>query len=119
LKEKPFNIMVTGEKGFEYRKPGKWIESRLMFKSGEPKPYDFIVFTNGYGHDKPRFKAKYLGFIKQEYINQRLNYSNGLEVLVNIGDYVIGVGEVVQRFNLKGLKKIKRNSNEVQNKVYI
>ena len=30
LKKKPFDIMISGEKKFEYRNNSKWIESRLI-----------------------------------------------------------------------------------------
>lgn len=106
LKEKPFDVMVTGEKGFEYRKPSDWIRSRLMYPDGSPKKYDIIEFTNGYGAKRPRFTAQYLGFI-EAFNDAEMAYSNGLKVQVEKGDFVIGVGLVKQRWNLKGLKTIK------------
>lgn len=62
LKKEPFEVMVTGEKNQEFRKPTKWILSRLYNKDGTPKHYDVVKFTNGYGKDKPQFVCEYKGF---------------------------------------------------------
>ena len=50
LKKEWFLLMLSGKKKQEYRKPSRWIESRIADKS-----YQFIKFTNGYGSDKPYF----------------------------------------------------------------
>lgn len=107
LKELPFNVMVTGEKNMEYRLPSKWIESRLMDKFGNPKKYDSVEFTNGYGHDKPRFKAVYNGFIRAAIDLGYIKYSNGLVVQIPKGVYIIGLGKILNRWNLKGLPRIR------------
>lgn len=51
LHKLPFDVMLTGEKDKEYRKPSKWIVSRLYNKDGTLKKYDVVKFVNGYGHD--------------------------------------------------------------------
>ena len=43
LKKKWFDLMIVGKKNKEFRKPSKWIDSRLIGKS-----YNFVKFTNGY-----------------------------------------------------------------------
>lgn len=92
LYKSAFEVMVTGEKRFEFRKPGKWINSRLFNKDGSKKGYDLIKFTNGYGNDKPYFVCKYLGF---GYEYGLFKYSNGLEIDVS-NDFAIKCGEIVE-----------------------
>lgn len=88
--KKAFESMNSGEKLREYRKPSKWIMSRLIDKEGKPKNYDLIKFYNG-GYFKetfPNITAIYKGF----YIAERPHtekYSNGLVVKVEPGDVVI------------------------------
>lgn len=96
LKKSPFEVMITGEKNEEFRKPSKWIESRLIDKNGQPKKYDNVKFVNGYGTDKPHFCADYKGFEKSK-SNQTIKYSNGLIVNVEKGDYKIKIGSVFYR----------------------
>lgn len=57
LKRKWFDMIASGEKREEYRKPGKWILSRL-----EGKEYDRIEFKNGYGPHVPTMEVEYLGW---------------------------------------------------------
>lgn len=100
----PFEVMVTGEKSLEFRKPGKndgkWIESRLYKKDGRKKLYDYVRFTHGYGRDKPYFVARYVGFHVSDKA-QVFSYSNGLKVEVDVGDFVLHLGNIVERGNLK------------------
>lgn len=78
ISKKPYDVMVIGEKTKEFRDCSKWIESRLFDKKGQPRKYDYIQFTNGYGRDRPSFVVNYLGFTKQKGIEK--SYSNGLRV---------------------------------------
>ncbi len=94
LKKEPFEVMVTGEKEVEYRSPSKWIESRLYNKTGGKRDYDFIEFTNGYGKDKPFFRAKYNGFYISNKINKK--YSNGLDIRRYEKTYCIKIGKVIE-----------------------
>src|SRR6056300_1026422 len=57
LKKSWFELMVSGEKTTEFRKPSDWIKQRLV-----DKEYELVRFVNGYGSDKPFFVAKYLGY---------------------------------------------------------
>lgn len=95
LSKKPFEVMVTGEKDIEYRKPSKWILSRL-----KGKDYDYVKFVNGYGNDKPYFVAEYKGW-SQNAIVRYQSYSNGLEVHTESGDVFIYLGKVIETGNLK------------------
>lgn len=100
LHKLPFDVMLTGEKDKEYRKPSKWIVSRLYNKDGTLKKYDVVKFVNGYGHDKPYFVCEYLGF---EICTRQFTdvYSNGFEVEVYAGDYIIKLGKVLHKGNIK------------------
>ena len=66
-----FELMVTGQKDREFRKPSDWIKSRLWKKvktiAGsvpvyEPREYDFIEIRSGYGKHRPYFIAEFQGF---------------------------------------------------------
>ncbi len=94
LKKQPFDVMVTGEKIIEYRSPSQWIESRLYDKNNNKREYKYIEFTNGYGKDRPFFKAYYNGF----YISNKINktYSNGLVIILNEKTYCLKIGKIVK-----------------------
>lgn len=89
LSKKPFEVMVTGEKTKEYRRPSKWILSRLINKE-----YDVVEFTNGYGKDKPRFTCEYRGYLISA-SERSITFSNGLALDVKSGDVVILLGKVI------------------------
>ena len=97
LKKKPFDIMISGEKKFEYRNNSKWIESRLInSKNNEPKKYKYIKFTNGYGHNRPYFICEYKGFKK--IYNIKKKYSNNFIInypYSKLGYYCIILGEII------------------------
>ena len=94
LKKPQFEVTLSGEKKIEYRRNSKWISSRLINKN-----YQKVKFVNGYGADKPYFIAKYNGFdqIKK---NERLTFSNGLVVQVEVGDFAIKLGKIIETGNL-------------------
>lgn len=109
LSKAPFEVMVTGEKKQEFRKPSKWIESRLILdktKVYSPKEYDLVKFTNGYGKNCPYFIVEYKMWHRHSPFYKELKkvYSNGLEVLVESGDYIIHLGEIIEIGNYE-LKK--------------
>lgn len=95
LSKKPFDVMVTGEKQEEYRQDSEWIRSRLVGKD-----YDFVMFANGYGKDKPHFVAECRGF-RKVISNEVKRYSNGLEVDLGKVFWEILLGPVVASWNLK------------------
>jgi hypothetical protein len=93
--------MVTGEKPEEYRVPSKWIEQRLYNADGTKKQYDLIKFVNGYGSKRPYFICKMRGFYKNPDAGRICKYSNGLIVRVGLLSYVIQLGEIIEKGNLK------------------
>lgn len=115
VKEPWFTLMVTGEKpekDMEFRKPGKWIESRLFEKSSlvsgvkdVAREYDFVEFTNGYGNHRPAALLKYEGFGTG--YNNHYKYSNGAEITPDAKDYAIFLGPVVLISNI-----VKKEKNE-------
>ncbi len=100
LGEEPFDVMVTGEKTEEFRKPSNWIKSRLFDKNGEPRDYNHVKFVNGYGHDKPQFLVDFKGF-RVSQVKQTIKFSNGLLVEVEKGDFIIELGAVFYKLNIK------------------
>lgn len=103
LSKEPFEVMATGEKTREYRKPSQWMFSRLWQKKGEinfeyydPKQYDAVKFTNGYKPNSPYFIVEYKGFFQSE-IYAKIPFSNGLIVSIEPGDYVLKLGKILKR----------------------
>ena len=91
LKKDAFDVMITGEKMLEFRKPSDWIMSRLFFNANPAqgmKPYDKVIFTNGYGKRRPSFERKYDGCIRVTETREYA-YSNGLVVKAEKGDIII------------------------------
>jgi len=101
LNKLAFDVMVTGEKGMEFRKPSKWIKSRLYNKDGSPKQYDVVKFINGYGKDKPTFICEFKGVENRFSMNETFKYSNGLTVTVEHIDIIINLGKIGITRNLK------------------
>ncbi len=99
LNKKAFEVMVTGEKTKEFRKPSKWMLSRIRTKEGTPKVYDYVKFTNGYGNDKPYFIAPFRYARLSNYRFQD-KFTNGLEVDVLKGDVIIDLGYVTEKGNI-------------------
>lgn len=99
LHKKAFEVMVTGEKTDEYRDDSDWIRSRLYDKNGNPRHYDAIEFTNGYGDHRPRFVTNYLGFTVVNSVNR--TYSNGLELKTNKKTFVISFDDIFSIQNTK------------------
>lgn len=93
LNRPPFDVMKTGEKVIEVRRPCKWIKSRLInSKTGKPRKYDFICFKNGYNTDSEFFYTEFVTFGVAT-IEHRFDFSNKLIVNVNEGDYLIYLGK--------------------------
>jgi len=88
-----FDLIVKGEKKFEYREYKKHWMSRLLCSSGI-RNYDEIHFTNGYGKDKPFARVEFDGaaIIKGEHCSP-----DNDEALDSDKKYfVIGLGEVLE-----------------------
>lgn len=94
-----FDLMETGEKTSEFRKPTKFIKDRLYNKDGSSKHYDYILINNGYGYHLPYFIAKYEGF-GTCYNNQYI-FSDGSNLTVLLEDYNIFLGDIVYKANIK------------------
>ena len=93
LKKEWFDLMISGKKKVEYRKPSDWIISRLQ------KEYDVIKFTNGYGSDKPYFICEYKGFeISNESETIHVEKS---KIEVEAGTYMIKLGKIIEKGNVK------------------
>lgn len=88
LNREAFEVMVTGEKNTEYRKPTRWIKSRLYHKDGTKKSFDLVKFTNGYGKDRPSFTREFDGFGISVTRHEK-KFSNGLKVTIERGDFQI------------------------------
>ena len=93
LKKEWFYLMVSGKKNVEYRKPSKWIISRLE------KEYDFIKFTNGYGSDKPYFICEYNGFEISK--QSKIVYLDNSKIEVEEGSYMINLGKILEIGNVQ------------------
>lgn len=97
----PFDVMVTGEKGKEYRQQSKWIWSRLVDrKTGKNKQYDYVEFKNGYSANSPTFVAEYLGYeVAKE--SRMPRYSNGLLVQIEKDNtIIISLGKIISTTNV-------------------
>ena len=99
LKKEWFEVMVTGEKDVEVRDKSKWIESRLFDKEGNPRTYDCVSFTNGYGKDKPNFVCEFDGVSTWDGMN--CTFSNGQKLQWSGSKYVISLGKILSISNYK------------------
>ena len=99
LKTEPFKVMVTGEKNEEYRKIGKWMNSRVYNKDGSERKYDFVKFVLGMGSDKPFFVCRFEGVKKVDRFNK--TYSSGHQVTFENEQYAVMLGEVLKKGNLE------------------
>lgn len=94
-----FDLMETGEKTSEFRKPTKFIKDRLFNKDGSAKQYDYILINNGYGYHLPLFIAKYDGFGTG--YNNQYTFSDGSTLNVSHEDYNIFLGKIIYKANIK------------------
>ena len=94
-----FDLMETGEKTSEFRKPTKFIKDRLYNKDGSTKHYDYILINNGYGYHLPYFIAKYEGFGTG--YNNQYTFSDDSNISVLPEDYNIFLGEIIYKANIK------------------
>lgn len=93
--EQAYEVMATGEKGMEYRKPTDWIKKRLFAKCGlVRKNYDYVRISHGYKTDRPYFIAVFNGFYV-ETIQYKKFYSTGFGVEIEKGDYCLMLGKII------------------------
>lgn len=66
VKQYWYDMMVTGDKNFEIRRPSDWMRSRLTRRFGQYSRIDNsfkgVRFINGYDRFSPRFIADFLGY---------------------------------------------------------
>jgi len=88
-----FDLIVKGEKKFEYREYKQHWISRLLCKSGI-RDYDEIHFTNGYGKDKPFVLVEFEGAAVID--GECCSPDNGELLEADKKYFVIGLGEVLE-----------------------
>ena len=102
LNKPAFKTMYLGLKDREYslNKKTNWMKNRLInSKTGIDKPYDYVLFKNGYGKFKPYFLTKYRGYEVSK-MNYSVEYKTGLTVNVKRGMYRILLGPVIKQGNI-------------------
>lgn len=60
LKKKWFDLIASGEKGYELREDKPFWQARLLETDGSLRDYDEIHATNGYGPQFPFLRVEYL-----------------------------------------------------------
>lgn len=98
LNKEWFDIMVTGEKVHEFRRPSEWIKSRLYTPEGKAKEYDLVKFVNGYGKKSPYFICEYKGFQFAKWDHDVMYGEKKVNVLK--GDVVIKLGQIIKIGNI-------------------
>ena len=112
LTKAAFDVMVTGEKEVEIRKPSHWIYARLWENTvkGKLKHYDAVKFTNGYGNNQPFFVVEFAG-VRIMQNGHAVTFGNeikpNLNFKVNVepGDVLINLGKIIQRGNLTRVQR--------------
>lgn len=101
LQELPFKTTEQLLKHIEYRIASKWLMSRLIdSKTGKPKHYDIVLFTHGYGNDKPFISFTFYGFEISKR-NYKVSYKKtGLNVKVKKGMIRIKFGSLYKKGNI-------------------
>lgn len=61
LKKKWFDMIASGEKKEEYRETKPYWVKRLHFDIWNTRPFDRIIFRNGYSKDAPRLTVEMKG----------------------------------------------------------
>jgi len=89
-------LLLRLKKKIEIRKPSEWVKSRL-----DNRNYRSIRFINGYGKDKPYFVCRYNSY-EIATKNQILTFDDK-QVKIEIGDYLIHLGEIADKGNLDNL----------------
>lgn len=92
LKQPWFDLMISGVKTFEVRKPSDWLMARI-YKTA----YETVTFRNGYSKSAPTFVAEYHGYmIAKKY--EKVGF--GITKLeIHPGDVVIFLGKVINQSN--------------------
>lgn len=104
LKKQWYDLMVTGEKDKEFRRPSQWMKSRLIDKNGNSREYKFVKFVCGYQRDAKYFLCLYEGFGTGYDNTYTFKSSPGLNLKVNPEDYVLFLGKVVYKYEPINIK---------------
>jgi len=56
-----FDEILSGTKKIEYREVKPFWKKRLFNPDGSIKKYDEIMFTHGYGANRPKMRVEFLG----------------------------------------------------------
>lgn len=99
LKKEWFDMILSGEKKEEYRDIKDYWRARLEETPRypfefNPKHFDLVEFTNGYGSDKPRIVVQCFGI---ELGESKPEWCGGVQDYF----YVIHLGEILERHNIK------------------
>jgi hypothetical protein len=87
LKRRPFDVMVSGEKSYEFRTASGYWRKRLLHPDGTGKKFLAVVFTNGYGPTRPKFCAVHVSTsVCSSYDHI---YSNGLHVQFRDAEHIV------------------------------
>eukprot|EP00747_Dinoflagellata_sp_TGD_P169382 gnl/TRDRNA2_/TRDRNA2_198247_c0_seq1.p1 gnl/TRDRNA2_/TRDRNA2_198247_c0~~gnl/TRDRNA2_/TRDRNA2_198247_c0_seq1.p1 ORF type:complete len:144 (+),score=39.76 gnl/TRDRNA2_/TRDRNA2_198247_c0_seq1:55-486(+) len=100
LKKEAFDVMVSGEKKYEYREKSAWMHSRLWNeKEAAPRQYALVEFKNGRPKTAPTFYVKYLGFDVVDDVQE--HYSNGLQINISGTEHFrLKLGDVTEVHNV-------------------
>jgi ASC-1-like (ASCH) protein len=61
LQKQWFDQIAAGTKKTEYREVKSYWTTRLFDAAGRPKPFDTIIFRNGYAPTSPRMRVEFKG----------------------------------------------------------
>lgn len=95
LKKKWFDLILSGKKTIEYRERKKHWISRLVDSKKDLIKFDLIIFTNGYGKDRPYMKVEHIC------TSFSLLYPPENGEKNNPRDYAIILGQIIETGNLE------------------
>lgn len=99
LKKHWFDLILSGDKTFEYREyKDHWIK-RLLDKG--TKSFDEIHFINGYGKHRPWMKTDFIGMGVMD--GKNISPSNEEPIDKNKMYFVIAIGNILDFGNLKDI----------------
>jgi hypothetical protein len=90
LKKKWFDMIASGEKKEEYREIKPYWIKRMHFDLWDTKPFDFIIFKNGYSQQAPEIKVECKGILIGK---ARPEWSDNWEGEV----FIIKLGEIITK----------------------
>jgi hypothetical protein len=88
LKKKWFDMIASGEKKEEYREIKPFWITRLKFDLLTTKPFDYVIFRNGYSKNAPQIKCKMLGICIREAKPEWSDNWQGDVFVIKLGDKI-------------------------------